>query len=158
MKAVIQRVTKASVSVNGEVISSIGKGFCVLLGISRNDTDNDIKYMIRKVLNLRVFEDENGKRWNKSIKDYNYEILCVSQFTLCCKLKGNKPDFHLAMAPELSEKMYEDFIHQLKASYTPDLVKDGKFGAFMQVHIQNDGPVTIEIDSPAATIECDVSQ
>lgn len=157
MKAVIQRVNKARVSVDGEVISSIGKGLCVLLGISRTDTIKDIQFMVRKLLNLRIFEDENGKRWNKSVKDYNYEVLCVSQFTLYSKLKGNKPDFHLAMAPEQSEKFYNDFIQQLRTTYSPDLVKDGKFGAFMQVHIENDGPVTIELESASTATENDVA-
>ncbi|XP_070577281.1 uncharacterized protein [Ptychodera flava] len=104
--------------------------------------------MVRKILNLRVFEDENQKRWMKSVKDKNYEILCVSQFTLCCTLKGNKPDYHLAMGGDESQAFYEKFLAALKKEYKPDLIKDGKFGAYMQVHIQNDGPVTIQLDSP----------
>ncbi|XP_022249735.1 D-tyrosyl-tRNA(Tyr) deacylase 1-like [Limulus polyphemus] len=88
MKAVVQRVVKASVSVNNEVVSSIGRGLCVLIGISRDDTPKDMEYMVRKVLNLRLFDDANGKRWNHSIKDKGFEILCVSQMeylVLTCK-------------------------------------------------------------------------
>ncbi|GAB6022355.1 D-tyrosyl-tRNA(Tyr) deacylase [Chamberlinius hualienensis] len=149
MKAVIQRVLSASVSVDNEVISSIGRGICVLIGISRHDSVKDVEYIIRKLINLRIFEDENGKRWSKSVKDLKYEILSVSQFTLHAVLKGNKPDFHLSMAPDLSETFYKDFLEKLKMAYKPELVKDGKFGAFMQVNITNDGPVTIELDSCA---------
>ncbi|XP_078261709.1 D-aminoacyl-tRNA deacylase 1 [Rhinoraja longicauda] len=148
MKAIIQRVAKASVTVGEEEMSSIGRGLCVLLGISVEDTQKDMEYMVRKILNLRLFEDENGKHWCKSVMDKQYEILFVSQFTLQCVLKGNKPDFHLAMGAEQSETFYTNFLQHVRKSYRPELVKEGKFGAFMQVHIQNDGPVTIELESP----------
>ncbi|XP_078000586.1 uncharacterized protein LOC144453178 [Glandiceps talaboti] len=148
MRAIVQRVMKASVTVGDELISSIGKGLCILVGISKDDTPKEIEYMVRKILNLRIFEDENQKRWMKSVKDKNYEILCVSQFTLCCTLKGNKPDYHLAMAGDTSQAFYEDFLKALRKDYKPDFIKDGKFGAYMQVNIQNDGPVTIQLDSP----------
>ncbi|PFX14585.1 D-aminoacyl-tRNA deacylase 1-like [Stylophora pistillata] len=147
MRAIVQRVTQASVSVDGEVISSIGKGLCVLLGISKYDTPKEIEYMVRKILNLRVF-DENEQRWKKSVVDKNFEVLCVSQFTLQAVLKGNKPDYHLAMGGEQSKAFYGDFLQAMKSAYKPDAVKDGKFGAYMQVHIQNDGPVTISIETP----------
>nr|XP_054324154.1 D-aminoacyl-tRNA deacylase 1 isoform X1 [Pongo pygmaeus] len=149
MKAVVQRVTRASVTVGGEQISAIGRGICVLLGISLEDTQKELEHMVRKILNLRVFEDESGKHWSKSVMDKQYEILCVSQFTLQCVLKGNKPDFHLAMPTEQAEGFYNSFLEQLRKMYRPELIKDGKFGAYMQVHIQNDGPVTIELESPA---------
>ncbi|XP_042188987.1 D-aminoacyl-tRNA deacylase 1 isoform X1 [Callorhinchus milii] len=148
MKAIIQRVTKARVTVGEEQISSIGRGICVLLGISVEDTQKDLEYMVRKILNLRVFEDENGKRWCKSVMDKQYEVLVVSQFTLQCILKGNKPDFHLAMGVEQSEPFYNGFLQQMRKTYKPELIKDGKFGAYMQVHIQNEGPLTIELESP----------
>ncbi|XP_078412701.1 D-aminoacyl-tRNA deacylase 1 isoform X1 [Cetorhinus maximus] len=148
MKAIIQRVAKASVTVGEEQISSIGRGICVLLGISVEDTQKDMEYMVRKILNLRLFEDENGKHWCKSVMDKQYEILLVSQFTLQCILKGNKPDFHLAMGAEQSETFYNGLLQHIRKAYKPELVKDGKFGAYMQVHIQNDGPVTIELESP----------
>ncbi|XP_048391423.1 D-aminoacyl-tRNA deacylase 1 [Stegostoma tigrinum] len=148
MKAIIQRVAKASVTVGEEQISSIGRGICVLLGISVEDTQKDMEYMVRKILNLRLFEDENGKHWCKSVMDKQYEVLVVSQFTLQCILKGNKPDFHLAMGTEQSETFYNGLLQHIRKAYKPELVKDGKFGAYMQVHIQNDGPVTIELESP----------
>ncbi|XP_072490648.1 D-aminoacyl-tRNA deacylase 1 isoform X1 [Notamacropus eugenii] len=150
MKAIIQRVTRASVTVGEEQISSIGRGICVLLGISMEDTQKELEHMVRKILNLRVFEDESGKHWSKSVMDKQYEVLCVSQFTLQCILKGNKPDYHMAMPTEQAETFYNNFLAQLRKAYKPELIKDGKFGAYMQVHIQNDGPVTIELESPVA--------
>ncbi|XP_030742864.1 D-aminoacyl-tRNA deacylase 1 [Echinops telfairi] len=147
----MKRVTQASVTVGGQQISAIGQGLCVLLGISLEDTQKELEHMARKILNLRVFEDESGKQWSKSVMDKQYEVLCVSQFTLQCILKGNKPDFHLAMPTEQAEGFYDSFLEQLRKVYRPELIKDGKFGAYMQVHIQNDGPVTIELESPAAS-------
>ncbi|XP_051568966.1 D-aminoacyl-tRNA deacylase 1 [Myxocyprinus asiaticus] len=149
MKAIIQRVTKASVSVGEEQISSIGRGLCVLFGISVEDTQKDVDYMVRKILNLRLFEDENGRAWSRSVMDRELEVLCVSQFTLQCILKGNKPDFHSAMPAELAQPFYNNILEQLRVAYKPELIKDGHFGAYMQVHIQNDGPVTIPLESPA---------
>ncbi|XP_033872783.3 D-aminoacyl-tRNA deacylase 1-like isoform X3 [Acipenser ruthenus] len=132
MKAIIQRVAKASVTVGEEQISSIGKGICVLLGISVEDTRKDTEYMVRKILNLRLFDDENGKHWCKSVMDKQYEVLCVSQFTLQCILKGNKPDYHTAMAAEQSEPFYNDFLEHMRKTYKPEVIKDGTFGAYMQ--------------------------
>lgn len=147
MKALIQRVLSAKVVVNGETISEISKGLCVLVGISRDDTKKDMEFIVRKILNLRIFDDEDGKRWAKSAKDLNLEVLCVSQFTLYNVLKGNKPDFHNAMTSEQSEKFYNEFLDEMKKSYRADAIKNGLFGADMQVHIQNDGPVTIDVVS-----------
>ncbi|KAG8236151.1 hypothetical protein J437_LFUL001580 [Ladona fulva] len=158
MKTVIQRVTCAKVSVGESLISSIGRGLCVLVGISRYDTDKDIEYMVRKILNTRFFEDENGRRWSKSVKDMKLEILCVSQFTLCHMLKGNKLDFHNAMSPKESESFYNMFLTSLRKSYQPELIKDGKFGEYMQVNIVNDGPVTLHLESPNAAKAMDVSE
>uniref|UniRef100_A0A8C0DIT0 D-aminoacyl-tRNA deacylase n=1 Tax=Balaenoptera musculus TaxID=9771 RepID=A0A8C0DIT0_BALMU len=124
MKAVVQRVTRASVTVGGEQISAIGRGICVLLGISLEDTQKELEHMVRKILNLRVFEDESGKHWSKSVMDKQYEVLCISQFTLQCVLKGNKPDFHLAMPSEQAEGFYNGFLEQLRKAYRPELVKD----------------------------------
>ncbi|XP_061535438.1 D-aminoacyl-tRNA deacylase 1 [Phycodurus eques] len=149
MKVIIQRVTRASVAVGDDQICSIGRGLCVLLGMSVDDTHTDADYIVRKVLNLRLFEDENGRPWSKSVMDRDYEVLCVSQFTLQCILKGNKPDYHLAMPAELAQPFYGSILENMRSAYKPELVKDGKFGAFMQVHIQNDGPVTIELTSPS---------
>ena len=94
MKVIVQRVKSASVSVDGNNISSIGKGICVLVGIHVKDTPKERETIVRKLLNLRIFEDDQNKRWSKSVKDLNLEILCVSQFTLYHIMKGNKPDFH----------------------------------------------------------------
>lgn len=146
MKIVVQRVAKASVSVNNELISSIGKGLCLLVGIGRYDTLKEMEYMVRKVLNLRVFEDDNGKRWNKSVKDRHLEVLCVSQFTLMCSLKGNKPDYHDSMGPDQSQQFYNSFLSKLREAYDADKIKDGRFGAYMSVNIENDGPVTIPLE------------
>ncbi|XP_075145438.1 D-aminoacyl-tRNA deacylase isoform X1 [Haematobia irritans] len=148
MKAIVQRVTSAKVTVSEELISSIGRGLCVLVGITHTDTEKDVEYLSRKLLSLRLFEDSSGKRWQKSVQDEKLEILCVSQFTLYHRLKGNKPDFHLAMQGEQAQTLYQLFLKRLGTSYDANKIKDGKFGAYMQVHIQNDGPVTIELESP----------
>ncbi|XP_063624292.1 D-aminoacyl-tRNA deacylase isoform X2 [Cydia splendana] len=134
MKALIQRVMNAKVTVNGEVISNIEQGLCVLIGISKNDNLMDMEYI--------------DKRWSKSVVDKDYEVLCVSQFTLYNTWKGNKPDFHNAMAGDESKKFYEQFLELLQKSYKPEKIKDGVFGAYMQVSIENDGPVTVSIESP----------
>ncbi|XP_026497326.1 D-aminoacyl-tRNA deacylase 1 [Vanessa tameamea] len=148
MKAIIQRVMNANVSVNGEVVSSIGQGACILIGICNNDNSKDMEYMARKILSIKLFDDENEKKWKKSIVDKDFEILCVSQFTLYNTWKGNKPDFHHAMPSQESKEFYDKFIQLLRNSYKPEKVKDGVFGAYMQVALQNDGPVTLEIESP----------
>ncbi|EFN74087.1 D-tyrosyl-tRNA(Tyr) deacylase 1 [Camponotus floridanus] len=148
MKAVIQRVSKASVSVDGEVISSIGNGLCVLIGIKKGDEAVDMEYIVRKILNTKLFDGDKGKKWGASVVDKKYEILCISQFTLYHVLKGNKLDFHRAMPAQESEPFYMNFLAELRTKYIPELVKDGKFGAMMEVCIQNSGPVTLEIESP----------
>ncbi|KAL0819073.1 hypothetical protein ABMA28_008346 [Loxostege sticticalis] len=149
MKALIQRVMKANVAVNGEVISSIEQGLCVLIGISSSDTIKDMEYIVRKLLSVKVFDDESNTKWKKTVVDKDYELLCVSQFTLYNTWKGNRPDFHNAMSAEKSKEFYDQFLQMLKDAYQPDKIKDGQFGAYMQVSIQNDGPVTFEIESPA---------
>ncbi|CAG4960053.1 unnamed protein product [Colias eurytheme] len=151
MKALIQRVMNANVTVNGELMSNIGQGLCVFIGITHNDTPKDMEYMVRKLLSLKLFNDENDKKWKKSVVDEDLELLCVSQFTLYNTWKGNKPDFHLAMPGDKSKEFYEQFIQMLRTQYKPEKVKDGVFGAYMQVSIQNDGPVTLEIESPVNT-------
>ncbi|XP_006614446.1 uncharacterized protein LOC102681677 isoform X1 [Apis dorsata] len=146
MKAVIQRVTKASVSVDGQVISSIGNGLCILIGIKRDDTIEDIKYIVKKILNTKIFDDDN-KKWNANVMDKQYEILCISQFTLYHALKGNRLDFHKAMSAQDAGPFYNKFLIELGKNYKPELIKDGKFGAMMEVDIKNNGPVTLEIES-----------
>ncbi|CAH2095263.1 unnamed protein product [Euphydryas editha] len=149
MKALIQRVMNAKVTVNGEIVSSIGQGACIFIGICNNDNVKDMEYMARKILSIKLFDDENDKKWKKSVVDSDFEILCVSQFTLYNTWKGNKPDFHCAMPSEKSKEFYENFVQLLKDSYKPEKIKDGVFGAYMQVALQNDGPVTLELESPA---------
>ncbi|KAJ1976111.1 D-tyrosyl-tRNA(Tyr) deacylase [Dimargaris cristalligena] len=148
MRAVIQRVTRASVMVDGSIVGSIGKGLCLLVGITNGDEPKDIEYLVRKILNLRLFDDEDGKMWKKGVQDLDLEILSVSQFTLYAKTeKGLKPDFHLAMKSSLSKDFYERFLQKLKDDYRADRIQDGQFGAMMDVAIHNDGPVTIILDS-----------
>ncbi|XP_077576010.1 D-aminoacyl-tRNA deacylase 1 isoform X1 [Stigmatopora nigra] len=148
---VVRPLTPRNQKVGGETMSSIGHGLCVLLGISVEDTQTDAEYMVRKILNLRLFEDDTGRAWTKSVMDRDYEVLCVSQFTLQCVLKGNKPDFHSAMPAELAQPFYASILENMRSAYKPEMVKDGKFGASMQVDIQNDGPVTIELTSPSVS-------
>jgi D-tyrosyl-tRNA(Tyr) deacylase len=145
MRAVVQRVRYSKVEVNKEIIGEINKGFNVLLGISKEDTIEDITYMKDKVLNLRVFEDENGKL-NKSLMDVGGELLVVSQFTLYgdCR-KGRRPSFIDALGGDDAEKIYEEFVKHCR-EVVPK-VETGKFGADMMVTIENDGPVTLMIDS-----------
>ncbi|KAI8803075.1 D-Tyr tRNAtyr deacylase-like domain-containing protein [Cladochytrium replicatum] len=149
MKAVIQRVTSASVTVDGNIVGAIGKGLCVLVGIMVDDTDADANYIVNKLVNLRVFNDPaTGQMWKKSAKDLSLGILCVSQFTLYGKTtNGNKPDFHLAMKSERSKEFYHAFLDKLRVAHDPDKIQDGVFGAMMDVNIANDGPVTLIVDS-----------
>ena len=145
MRAVVQRVSSSKVTVNDKIIGSIDKGFNVLLGISKEDTIDDLKYIKDKILNLRVFEDENNKM-NSSLMDVNGHILAISQFTLYgdCR-KGRRPNFMNAMGGEEAKSLYNQFISMLKESGLK--VETGEFGADMKVDIQNDGPVTILLDS-----------
>ncbi len=144
MIALIQRVKQSSVSINGELISSIENGFNILLGIFKNDTEEDISKLVKKIVKLRVFDNECGN-FDLSISDIKGEVLVVSQFTLSanCK-KGNRPSFSNAMAPLKAKELYKEFIEELSL-YTD--VKSGIFGANMEVEIINDGPVTIILDS-----------
>lgn len=144
MKALIQRVKRASVTINGELYSSIGKGILVLLGVEKSDELENAQRLAQKVANLRIFEDEND-RMNFSVKDVNGEILVVSQFTLCgdCK-KGTRPSFDKAAQPEKANSLYEDFVRMLKDDGFD--VKTGKFRAMMDVELINDGPVTFMVE------------
>ncbi|AEH45500.1 D-tyrosyl-tRNA(Tyr) deacylase [Thermodesulfatator indicus DSM 15286] len=145
MRAVIQRVKQASVTVEGQEVAAIGQGFLVLVGVSKEDTIKDIDYLARKIVNLRVFEDEKGKL-NLSLKDISGEVLLVSNFTLYgdCR-KGNRPSFAKAAPPELAEKLYLSLAEAIKAEGVP--VKTGKFRAYMEISLINDGPVTLLLDS-----------
>lgn len=146
MKLVIQRVTQSQVSVDGKIIGKIGHGFLVLLGIKNSDTKADADYLVRKLINLRVFTDENDKM-NLSLKDVNGELLIISQFTLYgdCKKSGNRPSFSDAAKHDLAISLYEYFINECKKLIP--IVETGIFGADMKINLLNDGPVTIIIDS-----------
>ncbi|KUM59398.1 hypothetical protein ACN42_g7739 [Penicillium freii] len=148
MKLVIQRVKSASVAVDSEVVSSIGKGLLVFAGIGKEDTEKDAENLVNKVLKAKFWPDENGVQWKKNVKDIEGEVLCVSQFTLYAKMKkGNKPDFHDAAGPEPARRIYDFFYDKMREGYTPDRVKNGVFQAMMEVELKNDGPVTIEINT-----------
>ena len=145
MRAVVQRVTSSSVSVDEKIIGEIGIGFNVLIGISKEDTLDDLVYIKDKIINLRVFHDENDKM-NLSISDVKGELLVISQFTLygdCRKVR--RPNFMEAQGGEVANKLYEEFIKLIKTSNLK--VETGEFGADMKVQINNDGPVTILLDS-----------
>lgn len=145
MRFVIQRVTEASVVVDGSVLGKINKGFLVLIGVADSDTKEIADRMIKKLVGLRIFEDENGKT-NLSIKDVNGELLLISQFTLYadCR-KGNRPSFIDAGKPDFANEMYEYVISECKKEIP--IVEKGQFGADMKVSLLNDGPFTIYIDS-----------
>ncbi len=146
LRIVIQRVSKASVSISGRIISEIETGLLVFLGIENVDNDSDIEYLAQKLVNLRIFNDENGVM-NLSVMDVNGEILVVSQFTLHARTrKGNRPSYIDAAKPDISIPIYEKFCKALEVLQKKP-VKTGEFGANMQVALINDGPVTIWIDS-----------
>ena len=145
MRAVVQRVSSSKVTVDGNVTGEIKKGLLVLLGVTHEDTSKDVDYIIDKVLNLRIIEDENEKM-NLSLKDVEGELLVVSQFTLYgdCR-KGRRPSFSTAARPELATKLYEEFIE--KSRKEGIVTQTGQFGAHMMVDLTNDGPVTILLES-----------
>ena len=146
MKLVIQRVTSSSLYIDGSLISQIKQGLVVLIGISKSDSENVIDKLVKKLLNLRVFEDENSKM-NYSILDIEGEILLVSQFTLCADTKkGNRPSFINAADPKNAEPLYNKFLEKLHI-VLGDNIKTGRFGANMQIELVNDGPVTIIVEN-----------
>ena len=146
MRVVIQRVTHASVDIDKQTVASIGRGLLVLVGIEDSDTNEDIAWLSAKIVNLRVFDDENGVM-NLSVKDVGGEVLIVSQFTLHASTKkGNRPSYIKAARPEVAIPIYEAFIKQVE-SLLGKRVPTGQFGAMMQVAFCNDGPVTILIDT-----------
>ena len=145
MRAVVQKVSSSKVTVDEEVVGKVNKGLLVLLGVTHDDTSKDVDYMVDKVTNLRIFEDENDKM-NLSLKDIDGEILAVSQFTLYgdCR-RGRRPSFSDAARPDVANPLYEEFVQKVR-----DLginVGTGKFGAHMMVDLTNDGPVTILLES-----------
>ncbi|CAI2381334.1 unnamed protein product [Moneuplotes crassus] len=154
MKIIIQRVHQAKVSVDNKVVSNIGNGLLVLLGITHDDTKADSVYLAQKLLNIRLWPDiqevkgvTQRKPWMKSVMQMNYDLLIVSQFTLYHKMKGNRPGFHNARGHEEAKEMYHEFIQMVKDGYEQHKVQMGAFGKYMNVELQNDGPVTIAMDS-----------
>lgn len=146
MRTVIQRVIQSSVTIDGVVKSAIGKGMVVLVGIEETDTLEDIQWLCKKIVNMRIFPDENDVM-NKSILDCDGEILVVSQFTLMASTKkGNRPSYIRAAKPEISVPLYETFCEELSIALQKS-VKTGTFGADMKVELINDGPVTIILDT-----------
>ncbi|OEK07997.1 D-tyrosyl-tRNA(Tyr) deacylase [Flavivirga aquatica] len=146
MKTVIQRVSKASVTIEGEKVASIEKGLLILLGVVNEDTQEDIKWLSNKIGNLRVFSDENGVM-NRSLKDIDGNAIVVSQFTLHASTKkGNRPSYIKAAKPDIAIPVYENFVKQLEIDLGKK-VQTGQFGADMKVELLNDGPVTIMIDT-----------
>lgn len=146
MKLVIQRVTEASVSVDSKIVGEIHNGFLVLLGIKDFDTKQDVDYLVKKLINLRIFNDENDKM-NLSLQAVSGELLIISQFTLYadCKKSGNRPSFSDAAKPDIAIPLYEYFVNECKKQVP--IVQTGIFGADMKVTLLNDGPVTIIMDS-----------
>jgi D-tyrosyl-tRNA(Tyr) deacylase len=149
VKALLQRVTGASVSIGGEVVGRIGRGLVVLVGVASGDTDKDINYLVQKMVNLRIFPDDDG-RFDLSALDIRGELLLVSQFTLLADTrKGRRPSFVEAAPPDEAEKLFGRFVEQARA--TGLRVETGRFRQYMQVEIHNDGPVTILLDSREKT-------
>jgi D-aminoacyl-tRNA deacylase len=145
MRAVVQRVSRAQVTVNGDIVGAIGVGLLVLLGVGRSDTEADASYLAEKIIGLRIFEDQHGKM-NRSIQDVAGGILVVSQFTLYGDVRrGKRPSFDDASAPENARRLYEFFVEQLRKSGLH--CETGRFQEMMQVELVNEGPVTILLDS-----------
>ena len=145
MRCVVQRVTEAAVRIDGEVVGQAGKGFLLLIGVEAGDTAEDMDYIARKVPNLRIFEDEDGKM-NRSLLDVGGDILAVSQFTLLGDARGGRrPSFITAARPEMADPMYEALVERGRGEGIH--VETGRFGADMKVSLVNDGPVTILLDS-----------
>ena len=145
MRVVIQRVSKASVSIDGNVVGKIGPGLLLLVGFTHGDSSADIDYLVRKIVNMRIFEDENGKM-NISLLQKGYQILSVSQFTLYADTSGgNRPGFSNAAKPEIATRLYDEFNQKLRNQGV--VVETGVFGAEMEVELVNGGPVTNILDS-----------
>lgn len=147
MIVVVQRVSEASVSVEEKIHNKIGKGFLVLLGIKKGDTITTLKTLAKKVIDLRIFSDENEKM-NLNLRDVDGEVLVISQFTLCSdnEKSGNRPSFILAEEPEKASVLYDRFIEELREYYKYDKVFGGVFAAYMKIKLENDGPVTIILE------------
>ena len=149
MRVIIQRVKSSQVTVEGKIVGKIGRGLNLLVGIAETDTDAEIDWMVRKCLDLRLFpENEGGDRWQKSVEEIGGELLVISQFTLYgnCR-KGRRPSFDRSANPKTAQDLYNRFVEKLRTSNLQ--VETGKFGAMMQVTIENDGPVTLILEREA---------
>ncbi|KAI1331875.1 putative D-tyrosyl-tRNA protein [Xylariaceae sp. FL0255] len=146
MKAILQRVLSASVTVDKEVVSSIGKGVLVFAAVAPGDTTKEADSLAAKVLKMKLWDDEQGGRWKHNVQEIEGEVLCVSQFTLLANTKkGNKPDFHGAAGGEEAKSLWQYFFQKVQAGYAAERVNNGVFQAMMEVALVNDGPVTLEI-------------
>ena len=152
MKFVIQRVTRGCVRVEGQIVGQIGKGLMVLVGLNHHDTDEYIDHVVDKILNIRLFDDAKGARWKESVKSLGLEILLVSQFTLYHILKGNKPDFHSAMDGDKAKELFDKIVAKAREKYDEKKVQTGKFGEYMFIDMECDGPVTINWDYPTENV------
>ena len=152
MKFVIQRVTRGCVRVEGQVVGQIGKGLMILVGLNPHDTEEYLDHVIDKFLNIRLFDDAKGSRWKESVKSLGLEILLVSQFTLYHILKGNKPDFHGAMEGDKAKELFDKIVAKTREKYDEKKVQTGKFGEYMFIDMECDGPVTIEWEYPTQNV------
>ena len=148
MKAWVQRVTEASVTIEGERVAEIGKGYLILFGVTHGDTEEMAEQMAERTVKLRIFEDENGKT-NKSVVDVGGSVIVVSQFTLYADTKhGNRPGFSNAARPDIAVPVYERYVASLRSLLGEDRVGTGRFGADMKVALLNDGPFSVELTAP----------
>lgn len=147
MIAVIQRVSTASVTIDGKVFSEIKNGLLVLLGVKHGDTEEQMKYLSKKIIALRIFSDDENKM-NLSVKDIDGQVMVISQFTLCADngKSGNRPSFAFAEKPERASELYEQMLGEMKSLYKDEKIKSGVFAADMKIELTNDGPVTIILE------------
>ncbi|KII67606.1 D-tyrosyl-tRNA(Tyr) deacylase 1 [Thelohanellus kitauei] len=149
MKVFVHRVSRACVSVEAiKEAREIGRGICAFVGLSKNDTEDDLRKMADLMLNLKLFDDPTEKRWQMSVMDMNFDVMIVSQFTLNAAVKSNKKlDFNSSMPYQKAQVMFDQFIEIVKLTYNPDLVKVGFFGEYMNVELLADGPVSMMLES-----------
>ncbi|THC93672.1 hypothetical protein EYZ11_006848 [Aspergillus tanneri] len=146
------------VTVDGQLISSIGRGILVLAGVGKGDTEKDADTLIGRILKARLWPEENGGQWKKNVQDIEGEVLCVSQFTLYGQLKkGSKPDFHDAADVETARRLYDYFFQRLREAYKPERVQNGVFQAMMEVELKNDGPVGVDYRSHDAAVTIEIN-
>ena len=148
MKLVIQRATSGSVTVDGTVVGQIGNGAVCLVGVHRDDTEEDLDWMTRKLLEFQLCDADEGAPFARNVRDIGGDLLLVSQFTLHARVgSGRRPDFSRSMGSEQANEVFQRFVEKVKAAYSPDKIQTGVFGAMMDVRIVNDGPVTFTFDS-----------